>query len=61
MELNSFLPYGGHFGRKEIRCFKNITKPMQKVIENCISTVYFWCKEKGIDEVERLVDFLRSL
>ena len=62
VELNSFLPYGGQFWKeRNNRCFQNITKPMQKVTENCISTVYCWCKEKGIDEVEQLVDFLGSL
>ncbi|WMV38706.1 hypothetical protein MTR67_032091 [Solanum verrucosum] len=33
------------------RCFKNITNPMQKVKENCINTLYFWCKEEGIDDI----------
>ncbi|WMV10717.1 hypothetical protein MTR67_004102 [Solanum verrucosum] len=43
------------------RCFKNITNPMQKVKENCINTLYFWCKEEGIYEVDQVVDFLGSL
>ena len=43
------------------RCFENIANPMQKVKENCINTLYLWCKEEGIDEVEQLVDFLGSL
>ena len=43
------------------RCFENITNPMQKVKENCINTLYLWCKEEGIDEVEQPVDFLDYL
>jgi len=48
-------------GKKNNRCFENITNSMQKVKENCINTLYLWCKEEGIDEVEQLVDFLGSL
>ncbi|KAF3648646.1 BTB/POZ and MATH domain-containing protein 5 [Capsicum annuum] len=43
------------------RCFENITNPMQRVKDSCISTLYFWCKEEGIDEAGQLVDFLGSL
>ncbi|WMV42671.1 hypothetical protein MTR67_036056 [Solanum verrucosum] len=34
---------------------------MQKVKENCINTLYFWCKEEAIYEVDQLLDFLGSL
>ena len=32
-----------------------------QVKENCINTLYFWCKEEGIDEVEQPVDFVDYL
>ena len=34
---------------------------LTQVKENCINTLYFWCKEEGIDEVDQSVDFLGSL
>ena len=55
------LVSGGLFGERNIRCHENITNTMQKVKENCINMLFFWCKEEGIEVVEQLVDFLGSM
>ncbi|WMV55945.1 hypothetical protein MTR67_049330, partial [Solanum verrucosum] len=46
---------------RNLRCHENITNSIQKVKENCINMLFFWCKEDGIEEVEQLVDFLGSM
>ena len=46
---------------RNLRCHENITNTMQKVKENCINMFLFWCKEKGIEVAEQLVDFLGSM
>jgi len=43
------------------RCYENKSNSIQKVKENCIAYLYFWCKQECIEEVEQLVDMLGSL
>ncbi|KAG5569956.1 hypothetical protein H5410_059722 [Solanum commersonii] len=36
------------------RCYENKSNSIQKVKENCIAHLYFWCKQECIEEVEQL-------
>ncbi|KAG5583282.1 hypothetical protein H5410_053909 [Solanum commersonii] len=40
------------------RCFENKANSIEKVKWNCLTTLYFWCKEEGIEEAAQILDFI---
>ncbi|WMV35469.1 hypothetical protein MTR67_028854 [Solanum verrucosum] len=40
------------------RCFENKSNHIQKIKMNCLSLLYFWCKQKLMGGIEDLVDFI---
>lgn len=60
--VENHIASGGLCGGRRIAkaCFEDRSNSVQIVKWNCIVSFNFWCKEKGIEEME-LVDLLGSL
>ncbi|KAG5568861.1 hypothetical protein H5410_064121 [Solanum commersonii] len=43
------------------RNFEDISNSIHKVKWNCIVSLYFWCKEIGLEDSDQLLEFLGSL
>ncbi|KAG5622018.1 hypothetical protein H5410_007236 [Solanum commersonii] len=43
------------------RCFEDKIRSIHDVKWKCLETLFFWCKQNCIEEVEELVDFLGTL
>ncbi|KAG5585385.1 hypothetical protein H5410_045819, partial [Solanum commersonii] len=43
------------------RNFEDISNSIHKVKWNCIVSLYFWCKEIGLEDSDQLLEFIRIL
>ncbi|WMV07056.1 hypothetical protein MTR67_000441 [Solanum verrucosum] len=43
------------------RCFEDKSKSINDVKWNCLVSLFFWCEENYIEEVDDFVDFLGAL
>ncbi|KAL3378631.1 hypothetical protein AABB24_004516 [Solanum stoloniferum] len=43
------------------RCFEDKIRSVHDVKWNCLETLFFWCKQNCIEEIEELVEFVGAL
>ncbi|WMV25645.1 hypothetical protein MTR67_019030 [Solanum verrucosum] len=46
---------------RNARCFEDKRNNTQEIRMNCLSLLYFWCKQNMVGNIELFVDFIGNL